>query len=173
MDENIINKNYLILGKTKRRDLKKKSEFNEGVQRENNLLPESHALDNKWGQFGYKGCNVVPSGQSLKKSEGVSVKNDLSVVTKTVGEIRRTSEGDVSKTLSGINIRQPEPNGVRKDLINQEKRRRLSLVDEKDLQLSGNFSIIFIIFHVYTSRSPRLRLHFLNTSFFLVKVAFG
>jgi hypothetical protein len=70
--------------------------------------------------------------------------NDLNV-SKKVGEMRRTSDGDIStgrtvaeKNVAVLNVRQPEPNGVRKDLVNQEKRRRLSLVDEKDLHLPGN-----------------------------------
>ena len=86
-------------------------------------------------------------GQNVKKAVSATegplpaLVNDLNAA-KRVGEIRRTSDSDIGravaeKSASVLGTRHPEPNGVRKDLVNQEKRRRLSLVDEKDLRLSG------------------------------------
>ena len=116
-------------------------------------------MDNqaKWRKLGYKGGDANPaSGQALKKStpvvataaEGAAASsNDLSVV-KRVSEVRRTSDSDITssrivteKSVASLSTRQPEPNGVRKDLVNQEKRRRLSLVDEKDLHLPGDYTM--------------------------------
>lgn len=69
--------------------------------------------------------------------------NDLSSAKK-VSEVRRTSEGDLSgisadkaNLLNAVATRL-EVNGVRKDIVSQENRRRLSLVDEKDLISIGN-----------------------------------
>ncbi|XP_078044855.1 uncharacterized protein LOC144474144 isoform X1 [Augochlora pura] len=125
-------------GKTKRRDSKKKSESGDGLHREQNLLSGGRILDNqaKWRKLNYKG----DSGQSIRKADSVLAGNDFNAVKK-VGEIRRTSDSDINRsaieknTLSAIASRLTEVNGVKKDLINQEKRRRLSLMDEKDLHL--------------------------------------
>lgn len=97
----------------------------------------------KWQKLGYKGDIVQ---QAVKKTESHSTVNDASA-TKKVGEIRRTSDGDtvVSRStllekgnpLNAVASRLTEANGIRKDLVSQEKRRRLSLMDEKDLHLAG------------------------------------
>ncbi|XP_076664591.1 uncharacterized protein LOC143366967 isoform X3 [Andrena cerasifolii] len=126
-------------GKTKRRDSKKKSESGDGLHREQNLLSGGRILDNqtKWRKLNYKG----DSSQSIRKSDTLLGGNDFSTVKK-VGEIRRTSDSDINRsaieknnTLNAIASRLTEVNGVKKDLISQEKRRRLSLMDEKDLHL--------------------------------------
>ncbi|XP_076230883.1 uncharacterized protein LOC143177025 isoform X2 [Calliopsis andreniformis] len=126
-------------GKTKRRDSKKKSESGDGLHREQNLLSGGRILDNqaKWRKLNYKG----DSSQSVRKTDALLGGNDFNTVKK-VGEIRRTSDSDINRsaieknnTLNAIASRLTEVNGVKKDLINQEKRRRLSLMDEKDLHL--------------------------------------
>ncbi|XP_043263489.1 uncharacterized protein LOC122403813 isoform X2 [Colletes gigas] len=126
-------------GKTKRRDSKKKSESGDGLHREQNLLSGGRILDNqaKWRKLNYKG----DSNQSLRKTDVLLAGNDFNAVKK-VGEIRRTSDSDINRsaieknnTLNAIASRLTEVNGVKKDLISQEKRRRLSLIDEKDLHL--------------------------------------
>jgi len=138
---------HLILhsfaGKTKRRDSKKKSESGDGLHREQNLLSGGRILDNqsKWRKLGYKG----DATQTIRKSESLLTASDFSAVKK-VGEIRRTSDSDISKSiveksnsLSNVAPRLTELNGVKKDLISQDKRRRLSLMDEKDLHLGGKY----------------------------------
>ncbi|KZC12186.1 Nuclear receptor coactivator 6 [Dufourea novaeangliae] len=126
-------------GKTKRRDSKKKSESGDGLHREQNLLSGGRILDNqaKWRKLNYKG----DSSQSVRKVDSLLAGNDFNAVKK-VGEIRRTSDSDINRsaieknnTLNAIASRLTEVNGVKKDLISQEKRRRLSLMDEKDLHL--------------------------------------
>ncbi|XP_031847419.2 uncharacterized protein LOC116433451 isoform X1 [Nomia melanderi] len=125
-------------GKTKRRDSKKKSESGDGLHREQNLLSGGRILDNqtKWRKLNYKG----DSSQTVRKADSLLAGNEFNTVKK-VGEIRRTSDSDINRsaieknTLSAIASRLTEVNGVKKDLINQEKRRRLSLMDEKDLHL--------------------------------------
>ncbi|XP_011335997.2 uncharacterized protein LOC105278539 isoform X2 [Ooceraea biroi] len=126
-------------GKTKRRDSKKKSESGDGLHREQNLLSGGRILDNqsKWRKLGYKG----DATQMIRKSDSLLTGNDFSAVKK-VGEIRRTSDSDINKSiveksnsLSSVAPRLTELNGVKKDLISQDKRRRLSLMDEKDLHL--------------------------------------
>nr|XP_050863758.1 putative mediator of RNA polymerase II transcription subunit 26 isoform X2 [Vespula vulgaris] len=126
-------------GKTKRRDSKKKSESGDGMHREQNLLSGGRILDNqaKWRKLGYKG----DSHQAIRKSDTLLTGNDFTTVKK-VGEIRRTSDSDINRSaveknnaLNAVTSRLTEINGVKSDLINQEKRRRLSLMDEKDLHL--------------------------------------
>lgn len=98
-------------------------------------------MDNqtKWKKFGYKGDTT----QTIRKSDSLLTGGDFATVKK-VGEIRRTSDSDINKSaveksnsLSNIAPRLAELNGVKKDLISQDKRRRLSLMDEKDLHLGG------------------------------------
>lgn len=99
-------------------------------------------LDNqaKWRKLNYKG----DSSQSVRKTDTLLASNDFNTVKK-VGEIRRTSDSEITRsvieknTLNAVASRLTEVNGVKKDLINQEKRRRLSLMDEKDLHLGGEF----------------------------------
>ncbi|KAK2588789.1 hypothetical protein KPH14_001666 [Odynerus spinipes] len=126
-------------GKTKRRDSKKKTESGDGMHREQNLLSGGRILDNqaKWRKLGYKG----DSNQSMRKSDALLTGNEFTTAKK-VGEIRRTSDSDISRStieknnaLNTITSRLTEINGMKSDLINQEKRRRLSLMDEKDLHL--------------------------------------
>lgn len=135
--------NFYTLGKTKRRDSKKKSESGEGLHREQNLLSGGRILDNqaKWRKLNYKG----DSGQSIRKADALLTGNDFNAVKK-VGEIRRTSDSDINRsaveknnTLNAVASRLTEINGIKKDLISQEKRRRLSLMDEKDLHLGGDY----------------------------------
>ncbi|KAJ8672715.1 hypothetical protein QAD02_003975 [Eretmocerus hayati] len=142
-------------GKTKRRDSKKKSDPGESVVREQNLLSGGRIVDNqaKWRKLGYKGGDTVTQKKAGAALQGPAVavsgtsNNDLSVVKK-VGEMRRTSDGDITgnKSMSGQSAalsstgNKSEPNGVRKDLVSHEKRRRLSLVDEKDLLTSESQS---------------------------------
>ncbi|XP_076182175.1 uncharacterized protein LOC143154180 isoform X2 [Ptiloglossa arizonensis] len=137
--QNHIQEHKIGGGKTKRRDSKKKSESGDGLHREQNLLSGGRILDNqaKWRKFNYKG----DSSQSLRKTDVLLAGNDFNTVKK-VGEIRRTSDSDINRsaieknnTLNAIASRLTEVNGVKKDLISQEKRRRLSLMDEKDLHL--------------------------------------
>lgn len=111
------------------------------MHREQNLLSGGRILDNqaKWRKLGYKGDT-----QTVKKSDSLLIGSEFSTVKK-VGEVRRTSDSDINKSaiektnsLSTIAPRLTELNGVKKDLINQDnKRRRLSLMDEKDLHLGG------------------------------------
>lgn len=98
-------------------------------------------MDNqsKWRKLGYKGDATQP----IRKSDSLLTGGDFSAVKK-VGEIRRTSDSDINKSiveksnsLSSVVPRLTELNGVKKDLISQDKRRRLSLMDEKDLHLGG------------------------------------
>ncbi|CAK9828125.1 Nuclear receptor coactivator 6 [Anthophora retusa] len=126
-------------GKTKRRDSKKKTESGDGLHREQNLLSGGRILDNqaKWRKLNYKADSI----QSVRKAETPLAGNDFNTVKK-VGEIRRTSDSDISRsaieknnTLNTVASRLTEVNGIKKDLISQEKRRRLSLMDEKDLHL--------------------------------------
>ncbi|XP_043278551.1 serine-rich adhesin for platelets-like isoform X2 [Venturia canescens] len=134
---NHTNEHKIGGGKTKRRDSKKKSESGEGLHREQNLLSGGRILDNqtKWRKLGYRG----DVGAIVKKTDSHTSGNDSSAMRK-VGEIRRTSDGDatggrsgIEKALNIVSTRSIEVNGMRKDLISQEKRRRLSLMDEKDL----------------------------------------
>lgn len=106
-------------------------------------------LDNqmKWRKLGYKGDTT----QSIKKSDSLLIGNDFNTVKK-VGEIRRTSDSDINKSaieksnsLTNVAPRLTELNGMKKDLICQDKRRRLSLIDEKDLHLGGK-NIYFFLF---------------------------
>lgn len=133
----------MFTGKTKRRDSKKKPESGDGLCREQNLLSGGRILDNqtKWRKLGYKGDTAQP----MRKMDSLLTGNDFSTVKKA-GEIRRTSDTDmnnpaIEKNNSLVNVasRLTELNGVKKDLINQEKRRRLSLIDEKDLHLGGKY----------------------------------
>ncbi|XP_036151298.1 serine-rich adhesin for platelets isoform X2 [Monomorium pharaonis] len=125
-------------GKTKRRDSKKKSESGDGLHREQNLLSGGRILDNqaKWRKLGYKG-DITP----VRKPDSLITGGDFSTIKK-VGEVRRTSDSDISKSsieknnsLSSVAPKITELNGVKKDLLTQDKRRRLSLMDEKDLHL--------------------------------------
>lgn len=95
----------------------------------------------KWKKLGYKGDTT----QTVKKSESLLIGNEFSAVKK-VGEVRRTSDSDINKpaieksnSLSSIAPRLTELNGVKKDLASQDKRRRLSLMEEKDLHLGGEY----------------------------------
>lgn len=142
-----------ISGKTKRRDSKKKSESGDGLHREQNLLSGGRMLDNqaKWRKLGYKG----DASQPIRKTDTLLTGGEFGTVKK-VGEIRRTSDSDINKSaieksnsLSNAAPRLTELNGVKKDLINQEKRRRLSLMDEKDLHLGGKHIYINSILHLY------------------------
>ncbi|XP_011694202.1 PREDICTED: putative mediator of RNA polymerase II transcription subunit 26 isoform X2 [Wasmannia auropunctata] len=126
-------------GKTKRRDSKKKSESGDGLHREQNLLSGGRILDNqaKWRKLGYKGDIT----HTIRKPDSLLTGSDFSTIKK-VGEMRRTSDSDISKSaieksnsLSSVAPKLTELNGVKKDLITQDKRRRLSLMDEKDLHL--------------------------------------
>ncbi|XP_024876013.1 uncharacterized protein LOC112457301 isoform X1 [Temnothorax curvispinosus] len=126
-------------GKTKRRDSKKKTESGDGLHREQNLLSGGRILDNqaKWKKLGYKGDIT----HTIRKPDSLLTGSDFSTIKK-VGEIRRTSDSDINKSaiersnsLSSVASKLTELNGVKKDLITQDKRRRLSLVDEKDLHL--------------------------------------
>ncbi|KAL0129031.1 hypothetical protein PUN28_004022 [Cardiocondyla obscurior] len=126
-------------GKTKRRDSKKKTESGDGLHREQNLLSGGRILDNqaKWRKLGYKGDIT----HTIRKPDSLLTGGDFSTIKK-VGEIRRTSDSDINKSaieksnsLSSVASKLTELNGVKKDLITQEKRRRLSLMDEKDLHL--------------------------------------
>lgn len=105
-------------------------------------------LDNqaKWRKLNYKG----DSNQAIRKADTLLASNDFSTVKK-VGEIRRTSDSEITRsvieknnTLNAVASRLTEVNGVKKDLISQEKRRRLSLMDEKDLHLGGKYDILYI-----------------------------
>ncbi|XP_018054840.1 PREDICTED: uncharacterized protein LOC108691560 isoform X2 [Atta colombica] len=127
-------------GKTKRRDSKKKSESGDGLHREQNLLSGGRILDNqaKWRKLAFKGDIT----HTIRKPDSLLTGSDFSTIKK-VGEIRRTSDSDISKSaieksnsLSSVAPKLTELNGVKKDLIAREdKRRRLSLMDEKDLHL--------------------------------------
>lgn len=139
-----------ITGKTKRRDSKKKSESGDGLHREQNLLSGGRILDNqaKWRKLGYKGDTT----QSIRKSDSPLTGSEFNTIKK-VGEIRRTSDSDINKSaieksnsLTNIAPRLTEFNGMKKDLISQDKRRRLSLIDEKDLHLGGKNIYIFFIY---------------------------
>ncbi|XP_015586595.1 uncharacterized protein LOC107263660 isoform X2 [Cephus cinctus] len=143
--QNHTNEHKIGGGKTKRRDSKKKSESGDGLHREQNLLSGGRILDNqvKWRKLGYKG----EAGQPGKKSDSIISGSDSSTVKK-VGEIRRTSDSDISRataekanTLGNVTSRLTEVNGIRKDLVSQEKRRRLSLMDEKDLHFTESQSV--------------------------------
>lgn len=112
------------------------------MHREQNLLSGGRILDNqaKWRKLSYKS----DTSQSVKKSDSLIVTNEFNTVKK-VGEVRRTSDSDINKSAieknNSLSIapRLTELNGLKKDLINQEKRRRLSLMDEKDLHLGGKY----------------------------------
>lgn len=104
----------------------------------------------KWRKLGYK----ADTTQSIRKSDSLLTGSDFNTVKK-VGEIRRTSDSDINKpaieksnSLTNVAPRLTELNGMKKDLISQDKRRRLSLIDEKDLHLGGKkicfFSCILI-----------------------------
>lgn len=104
----------------------------------------------KWRKLGYKGDTT----QSIKKSDSLLTGSDFNTVKK-VGEIRRTSDSDINKSaieksnlLTSVAPRLTELNGMKKDLITQDlisQRRRLSLIDEKDLHLGGK-NIYFFLF---------------------------
>ncbi|XP_063982184.1 uncharacterized protein LOC135165131 isoform X2 [Diachasmimorpha longicaudata] len=134
---NHTNEHKIGGGKTKRRDSKKKSDTGEGLHREQNLLSGGRILDNqaKWRKLGYKGSGVTD--HPMKKTPKDSCDTSNPDTTKKIGEIRRTSDSDLRLTdkTSAIS-RVTELNGMKKDLLNQEKRRRLSLIDEKDFHLS-------------------------------------
>ncbi|XP_017793211.1 PREDICTED: putative mediator of RNA polymerase II transcription subunit 26 [Habropoda laboriosa] len=139
-------------GKTKRRDSKKKSESGDGLHREQNLLSGGRILDNqaKWRKLNYKADSI----QSVRKTEAPLAGNDFNTVKK-VGEIRRTSDSDITRsaieknnTLNAVASRLTEVNGIKKDLISQEKRRRLSLMDEKDLHLGGKYQTAISSFSI-------------------------
>ncbi|XP_048506550.1 uncharacterized protein LOC105686833 isoform X2 [Athalia rosae] len=147
-------------GKTKRRDSKKKSDTNDGLYREQNLLSGGRILDNqlKWRKLGFKGN----PGQPIKKTEAGLTENVTSKVKK-IGEVRRTSDSDISRTvnetanaLSVVASRLTEINGIRKDLVSHEKRRRLSLMDEKDLLLAESQSAEMTQPHGHKSPSDSL-----------------
>lgn len=141
--------NDYVTGKTKRRDSKKKTESGDGLHREQNLLSGGRILDNqaKWKKFGYKGDIT----HTIRKPDSLLTGSDFSTIKK-VGEVRRTSDSDISKSaieksnsLSSVASKLTELNGVKKDLMTQDKRRRLSLMDEKDLHLGGKYSLQIII----------------------------
>ena len=132
---------FFVTGKTKRRDSKKKSETGDSQHREQNLLSGGRIVDNqsKWKRLGYKG----DATQAIKKNDALLSGNDLSSARK-IGDIRRTSDSDVNRSMTektsimnAVGSRLTEVNGIRKDLVSQEKRRRSSLMDEKDLNLTG------------------------------------
>lgn len=137
-----MNNNY-ITGKTKRRDSKKKSESGDGLHREQNLLSGGRILDSqaKWRKLGYKGDIT----HIMRKPDSLLTGSDFNTIKK-VGEMRRTSDSDINKSaieksnsLSSVAPKLTELNGVKKDLMAQDKRRRLSLMDEKDLHLGGEY----------------------------------
>ncbi|XP_011296708.1 uncharacterized protein [Fopius arisanus] len=135
---NHTNEHKIGGGKTKRRDSKKKSDSGEGLQREQNLLSGGRILDNqtKWRKLGYKGPGAT-SDLLAKKAPRELCDTSTKDTTKKIGEIRRTSDSDVRLTDKTCVIsRITEFNGMKKDLLIQEKRRRLSLMDEKDFHLS-------------------------------------
>lgn len=140
-----------VAGKTKRRDSKKKLESGDSVHREQTLLSGGRIVDNqaKWRKLGYK-CDLT---QPIRKSESLLTGNDFGAIKK-VGEIRRTSDSDITKSameknnsLCSIAPRLTELNGVKKDLLSQDKRRRLSLIDVKDLHLGGRYQVLFDILY--------------------------
>lgn len=100
-------------------------------------------LDNqaKWRKLGYKGDIT----HTIRKPDSLLTGSDFSTIKK-VGEIRRTSDSDINKSaaieksnsLSSVASKLTELNGVKKDLT-QDKKRRLSLMDEKDLHLGGEY----------------------------------
>lgn len=107
-------------------------------------------LDNqtKWRKLGYKGDPDQPVNKKTAGGNAESHGNDTGTI-KRVGDVRRTSDGDIAtrsadkgKSSSGVAPRVAEVNGVRKDLVNQEKRRRLSLIEEKDFHSSGKLSTL-------------------------------
>lgn len=113
-------------------------------------------LDNqlKSRKLGYKGN----TGQTIKKTEA-ALPESLTNKVKKIGEIRRTSDSDISRTtqsgdttnaLNVVTSRFTEINGIRKDIVSHEKRRRLSLMDEKDLHLAG-------IYHYFENTSKTKR----------------
>lgn len=135
--------NY-ITGKTKRRDSKKKADSGDGLHREQNLLSGGRILDNqaKWRKLGYNKGDIT---HTIRKPDSLLTGSDFSTIKK-VGEIRRTSDSDINKSaieksnsLSSVASKLTELNGVKKDLIAQDKKRRLSLMDEKDLHLGGEY----------------------------------
>lgn len=109
-------------------------------------------LDNqaKWRKLNYKG----DSSQSARKADQLLPGNDFNTAKK-VGEIRRTSDSDIARsaieknTLNAVASRLTEVNGIKKDLINQEKHRRLSLIDEKDLHLGGNIKCFYFYIYIF------------------------
>ncbi|XP_015124832.1 uncharacterized protein LOC107046674 [Diachasma alloeum] len=134
---NHTNEHKIGGGKTKRRDSKKKSDSGEGLHREQNLLSGGRILDNqaKWRKLGYKGPGA--SDDPVKKTPKDPCDTSNPDTTKKIGEIRRTSDSDLRLTDKPSAIsRVTELNGMKKDLLSQEKRRRLSLIDEKDFHLS-------------------------------------
>ncbi|XP_057329904.1 putative mediator of RNA polymerase II transcription subunit 26 isoform X1 [Microplitis mediator] len=142
--QNHTNEHKIGGGKTKRRDSKKKNEAGESPHREQNLLSGGRILDNqtKWRKLGYKGDPDQPVSKKTAGGNAESHGNDTGTI-KRVGDVRRTSDGDIAtrsadkgKSSSGVASRIAEVNGVRKDLVNQEKRRRLSLIEEKDFHSS-------------------------------------
>lgn len=87
-------------GKTKRRDSKKKSETGDNQHREQNLLSGGRIVDNqsKWKKLGYKGDAAT---QGLKtKEQTILPSNDLQSATRKIGEIRRTSDGDLTRAIA-------------------------------------------------------------------------
>lgn len=81
----------------------------------------------------------------MRKPDSLLTGSDFNTIKK-VGEMRRTSDSDINKSaieksnsLSSVAPKLTELNGVKKDLMAQDKRRRLSLMDEKDLHLGGEY----------------------------------
>lgn len=168
---------FFITGKTKRRDSKKKSESGDSIHREQNLLSGGRILDNqtKWKKLGYKGDTT----QTIRKSDSLLTGSDFATIKK-VGEIRRTSDSDINKSaieksnsLSNVAPRLMELNGVKKDLMSQDKRRRLSLMDEKDLHLGGKHQFLtlycIVIFINYINYCD-IFLIYINHTFFIINL---
>uniref|UniRef100_A0ABD2WWN1 Nuclear receptor coactivator 6 TRADD-N domain-containing protein n=1 Tax=Trichogramma kaykai TaxID=54128 RepID=A0ABD2WWN1_9HYME len=152
---NHTNEHKIGGGKTKRRDTKKKSISPEGsgdgLQREQNLLSGGGLVDSqiKWRKISSKGSDEIPTTSPptstvstttvttlIKSMEPAPAgTNELNSSIKQITEVKQTStEVETSSRVIGDkSVRQPEPNGLRKDLATQAKRRKLSLLDESDL----------------------------------------
>lgn len=114
------------------------------MHREQNLLSGGRILDGqvKWRKLGYRD----DGGPQLLKKVGntlVAAAPGEITIAKKIGEIRRTSDGDINRTivdktmLNSVTSNVVEVNGVRKDLVIHDKKRRFSLVDQKDIQIPG------------------------------------
>ena len=85
----------------------------------------------KCRKLAYKG----EIGQTVKKTESNTTGTDPIAARKDAETVNRTSQLDKANVSEGSRL--TEVNGIRKDLVSQEKRRRLSLMDDKELPLAG------------------------------------